>query len=169
MLERRRRGPRRRALEWCVSILGMALVAGLVGYLLHSHGTKFDGVWVRVGGQAWMPEEVKVSVRDGVLHETLPGASEYESYRLIADGSEHRWEEPETRRSRWAKFYTAKLEGESFQLTTWLRDASGLSQAAETERWELGDGGRELRISNRNGETVYRRASWLGRLLDKEP
>ncbi len=124
--------------------------------------------FVRSGGEAWMPEEIKVTVLDGVLSETLPGAAEYQTYRLIADGKEHEWGEPDVRSRRWRKFYAARFEAGSFVLTTEVRDISGSAKPGETERWRLSGNG-ELTITNRGGETVYRRASLFNRLLRREP
>ena len=167
IVEDRERTPRRRTLEWSVSLAGLALIV-LVVVALVPHGSGFDGVWLKSSGEAWMPEEIKVAVHDGVLSETLPGAAEYQTYRLIADGREHEWDRPDVRSSRWRKFYTARLETGGFVLTTEVRDVSGPAKSGETERWRL-NGSDELRIADRSGETVYLRASLFKRLLRREP
>ena len=161
------RGSRRRTLEWCVSVVGLVLVALVVAALV-PHSSGFDGVWLRSSGEAWMPEEIKIAVHDGVLSETLPGAAEYQTYRLVADGREHEWGEPDVRSNRWRKFYTARFEAGSFVLSTEVRDVSGPAKSGETERWRL-SGSDELTIANRSGDTVYRRASLFKRLLRREP
>ena len=99
IVENRRRGPRRMTLEWGVLIAGLAVVALVVSALV-PHGSGFDGVWLKKSGEPWMPEEIKVAVRDGVLTETLPGAAEYQTYRLVADGREHEWENLDVRSAR---------------------------------------------------------------------
>lgn len=133
------------------------------------HETKWDGVWLKTSGEAWMPEQIVLRLRNGTLEETLPAASEYVTFRLAADGREHEWVDPEGPPDRIRKAYVAQLTNDTFSLTTRTTDIVSLQQSSETERWSLESGGSNLLIVNRSGSTTYRRASWLRRLLRHAP
>jgi hypothetical protein len=163
--------PLRRLLGFFASFLAAMVVVLLAcfAFVPALHETKWDGVWLKTSGEAWMPEQITIRVRHGIVEETLPAASEYVTFRLAADGREHEWIDPEGQPDRFEKTYIAQLTSDAFSLTTHTTDTASLQHSTDTEHWRLDGQGKDLVIANRDGQTMYRRVSWFRRLLRHAP
>ncbi|MFP5276716.1 MAG: hypothetical protein ACLGPM_06350 [Acidobacteriota bacterium] len=158
----------RRTVALLGSLLALVFIVFLVYAAFRPPPSGFDGVWLRASGETWMPEQMELRVRGNVMDETLPSASEYVSFHMIADGREHSWTDPDAQNDAPARVYTAQLTTDSFTLAIRSLEA-GAGSAVHSERWLLLNGGRELAILNQDGQTLYRRASWLHRMLTHAP
>ena len=156
----------RRNIPILASLLALALIVSLVLFATLPSESRFDGLWLRSSGEPWMPEQIELRVRGSVMNEALPSASDYVTFYLVADGREHPWIDPEDGTTE--KTYTARLTEDSFTLAVRTPDTSSGSTVA-TERWSLVNGSNELAIVNKDGQTLYRRASWLHRMLTHAP
>jgi len=126
-------------------------------------GSKFGGEWLKATGPSWMPESMKVTVSKNQLTETFFPSIGYglETIRLVVDGKQHTWTQREAPLDLSTKTYTAQLTKDTFVLTTRSKYVDHPGEFFETEQWSLEDGGKDLVISNHNGQAVYRRASWF--------
>ena len=163
----RSRAALRGTIVFAASFLAIAIVA-VLAFLPEAGGSGFDGFWLKTGGESWMSDQMKVTIKANVLTESFPGTSATVSFQLIADGREHAWFDPEEGESA-EKTYTAQLTSDSFILVTHTKGATGPGGPDTTEKWSLKNAGKELDVTNREGQAVYRRASWLRRLFTHEP
>lgn len=126
--------------------------------------SKFDGTWLKTGGAALLPEEIRLSLRHhqfnvkywdgpGIKHITVP-----------LDGKEHKLYSFGGHDT----YYRAALNGSEVAVTQRITDLAA-PDFTYTERWSLTEDGNKLVMSAEGKEEAFKRASWLRSLFVGSP
>lgn len=126
--------------------------------------SKFDGTWLKTGGAALLPEEIRLSMRHrrfSVKYWDGPGIKHI---AVPVDGQEHRLYSFGGRDT----YYRAVLNGNEVVLTQRITDLAA-PEITYSERWSLTEDGHKLVMSAEGKEEAFKRASWLRALFVGSP
>ncbi|MGO9863654.1 MAG: hypothetical protein ACLPLR_08595 [Terriglobales bacterium] len=165
-----------RAKKYLAYLLITLLGLGVLVYLRDT-SSKFDGVWLKTGGAAIVPDEIRLSMRHHQFHVRYP---DLWHLTVPLDGQEHKL----SSLGNVDTYYRAELHGDEAvvaERTTSLvpTDVHCMTPSScadtkqwsitETKRWLLTEGGHKLVVSAEGKEETFRRASWLHALLTNRP
>ncbi len=150
-----------------------------LGVLVYFRDTssKFDGMWLKTGGAAIVPDEIGLSMRHHQFNVRYP---DLWHLTVSLDGQEHKL----SSFGGGDTYYRAELNGNEAvvtERTTGLvaKDIHCMTPSScadtkqwsitETKRWSLTEGGHKLVVSEDGKEETFKRASWLRALLTTRP